>query len=165
MTREDLLQLAGRLVHGPVPTQQKKVYGYRGRIERLLDALPPAITVRTRVTAGCDRETLPAQTEKIPAYLQDRLAEHLRDLQKGRRTSVIIIEEAVLLARYRMPLSFLYELTGDAHAIVLHVSEGYRPNAWRLPTYVHYDPDASVAYFEQTLAGQVVHDDTAEEIR
>jgi hypothetical protein len=61
-----------------------------------------------------------------------------------------------------MALSFLYELTGDAHAIVLHVSGGYRPNAWRLPTYVHYDPDASVAYFEQTLAGQVIHD-TVEE--
>jgi hypothetical protein len=45
MTREDLMQLAARLNQSPVPTLQKKVYGYQGHITPLLDALPLAITI------------------------------------------------------------------------------------------------------------------------
>jgi hypothetical protein len=47
MTHADLVQLAIRLTQGPVPTLQKKVYGYQGHITSLLEALPPAITVDT----------------------------------------------------------------------------------------------------------------------
>ncbi len=47
MTREELVRLAARLTHGPVPTPHKKVYGYQGDLRSLLEALPPAITLRT----------------------------------------------------------------------------------------------------------------------
>jgi len=73
MTREDLIRLATRLTQGPVPTLHKKVYGYQGDLRTLLNELPPAITVRTRVTEACDKNALPAQAERIPAYLRERL--------------------------------------------------------------------------------------------
>lgn len=74
MTLEELVRLTLRLVQGPVPTPQKKVYGYQGEIRALLDVLSPAITVRTRVTGACDRNGLPDQAERIPGYLRERLA-------------------------------------------------------------------------------------------
>lgn len=64
MTRADLVQLAMRLTQGPVPTLQKKVYGYQGPITPLLDALPPAITIDTRVTAACHNSSLPTQVRE-----------------------------------------------------------------------------------------------------
>ena len=67
MTRADLVQLAIRLTQGPVPTLQKKVYGYQGHITLLLEALPPAITVDMWVTTACHSSPLPTQVERIPA--------------------------------------------------------------------------------------------------
>lgn len=69
------------------------------------------------------------------------------------------------MARYRVPLPFLYDLTGDAHAIVLHLDEGPRLQAWNFPSYVHYDPEAPASYFERILGGQFVREDRVEEKR
>jgi hypothetical protein len=124
MTRDDLLRLATRLLQGPAPTSQKKVYGYRGEIATLLNGLPHALMLPTRVTDACKRDALPAQAERIPAYIGEHLAGHIRDLQRGRHASIVVIQEAVLLARFHVPLSFLYDLTGDAHALVLHLYSG-----------------------------------------
>jgi hypothetical protein len=121
MTREDLIRLATRLLQGPVPTLEKKVYGYQGNIAPLLAALPPSITVLTRVTDACEKHGLPAQAEGIPAYLRGQLAALIRRLQAGRTTSLIVIQEAALLTRYHVPLPLLYELTGDSQAIILHL--------------------------------------------
>jgi hypothetical protein len=129
MIREDLIRLASRLTQGPVPTLEKKVYGYQGNIAPLLAALPPSITVLTRVTDACEKHGLPAQAEGIPAYLREQLAALIRRLQAGRTTSLIVIQEAALLACYRVPLPLLYELTGDAQAIILHLDEGFSPQA------------------------------------
>jgi hypothetical protein len=155
MTQEDLIRLASRLTQGPVPTLEKKVYGYQGDITPLLAALPPSITVLTRVTDACDQHPLPAQAERIPAYLRDQLASLIRRLQAGRTTS-LIIQEAVVLARYRAPLPLLYELTGDAQAIILHLDEGLPPQAWVLPAYVTYHPDAPASYLEKALGSQFI---------
>jgi len=156
MTQEDLIRLASRLAQGPVPTLEKKVYGYQGEIAPLLAALPPAITVLTRVTDACEKHGLPAQAEGIPAYLRDQLASLIRRLQAGRTTSLIVIQEATLLARYRVPLPLLYELTGDAQAIILHLDEGLLPQAWTFPAYVTYHPDAPASYLEKALGSQFI---------
>jgi hypothetical protein len=156
MTREDLIRLASRLTQGPVPTLEKKVYGYEGDITPLLAALPPGITVLTRVTDACDKHSLPAQAERIPAYLRDQLASLIQRLHAGRATSLIIIQEAVLLARYRVPLPLLYELTGDAQAIILHLDQRLSPQSWMLPAYVTYHPDAPASYLEKALGSQFI---------
>jgi hypothetical protein len=156
MTRDDLIRLATRLVQGPVPTLEKKVYGYHGKITSLLDALPPSITVLTRVTDACEQHALPTQAEGIPVYLREQLAALIRRLQAGRATSLIVIQEAALLARYRVPLPLLYELTGDSQAIILHLDEGLPPQAWTFPAYVTYHPNAPASYLERALGSQFI---------
>jgi hypothetical protein len=142
MTREDLVQLATRLAQGPVPTLQKKVYGYQGDINVLLDTLPAVITIQTRVTDACDKKALPEQAESMPTYLSKSLAAHIQNLQAGRRTSIIVLREAILLARYRVPLALFYDLTGDAHALIVQLDRGLHLKEWQFPSYVHYDPEA-----------------------
>jgi hypothetical protein len=125
MIRDDLIRLTMRLTQGPVPTLQKKGYGYQGDINTLLDGLPPSITMRTRVTDLCQKNALPTQEDKIRAYL--------------------------------------YDLTGDAHAIILHLEPGPHLRKWKFPSYVHYNPEAAAAYFVQALGGQFIREDQAEE--
>lgn len=156
MTRENLIRLATRLAQGPVPTLKKKVYGYQGKISALLEVLPASITVLTGVTEACEKHELPAQAEGIPAYLQGQLIALIRRLQARRTTSLIVLQEAALLARYRVPLPMLYELTGDAHAIILHLDEGLPPAAWTFPAYVTYHPDAPASYLEKALGSQFI---------
>jgi hypothetical protein len=74
-----------------------------------------------------------------------------------------ICKGAVLLARFHVPLSFLYDLTGDAHALVLHLDTTPHLTGWMLPSYIHYDPEASASYLEQALGGQFISDDRREE--
>ena len=162
MTRADLMQMAIRLTQGPVPTLQKKGYGYQGHITPLLNALPPAITIDTRVTAACHNSSLPTQVERVPAYLRECLAAHVQNLQANRATSIIVLREAVLLARYRVPLAFFYDLTGDAHAIILHLVEGSQLKGWTLPSYVHYDLETPATYLTQALGDQFIRDDQGE---
>jgi hypothetical protein len=156
MTREDLIRLASRLTQGPVPPLEKKVYGYQGNIAPLLAVLPLSITVLTRVTDACEEQGLPVQAEGISAYLRAQLAALIRRLQAGRTTSLIVIQEAALLSRYRVPLPLLYELTGDAQAIILHLDEGLSPQAWTIPAYVTYHPDAPASYLEKALGSQFI---------
>jgi len=165
MTRTDLVQLAIRLTQSPVPTFQKKVYGYQGHITPLLEVLPPAITVDTWVTTACHSSPLPTQVERIPAYLRECLTAHIQHLQTNRATSIIVLREAVLLARYRVPLAFVYDLTGDAHAIILHLAVVSRPKGWTLPSYVHYDLEAPATYLAQALGDQFIRADQGEEAR
>jgi|SRR5581483_8326487 len=165
MTREELVQVAKRLANGPAPTSYKKVYGYQGELSPLLEALPPTVTVRTRVTDACRAHDLPSQAERIPGYLRDRLATHLQTLQHGRSTSITLMQEAVLLLRYQTPLSFLYDLTGDAHAIILHVDGSFSPKEWTFPSYVHYNPDAVASAIAQIVGSQFVREDRGQGAR
>jgi hypothetical protein len=108
------------------------------------------------VTDACEQHALPAQAEGIPVYLRAQLAVLVRRLQAGRATSLIVIQEAALLARYRVPLPLLYELTGDSQAIILHLDEGLPPQAWTFPAYVTYHPDAPASYLEKALGSQFI---------
>jgi hypothetical protein len=117
------------------------------------------------VTTACHSSPLPTQVERIPAYLRECLTAHIQNLQASHATSIIVLREAVLLARYRVPLAFFYDLTGDAHTIILHLAEGSRLKGWTLPTYVHYDLEAPATYLAQTLGDQFIRDDQGEEVR
>lgn len=117
----------------------------------------------TRVTDACEKHRLPVQTEGIPAYLREQLTALIRSLQAVRTTSLIIIQEAVLLARYHVPLPLLYELTGNSQAIILHLDEGLPPQAWMLPIYVTYHPDAPAFYLERALGSQFIRAQQGEE--
>lgn len=68
MTRDELIQLAGRSSLGPLPTPQKEVYAHEGDVHALLADVAPAIVVRMRVTDACERNR-PVEMEELPICL------------------------------------------------------------------------------------------------
>lgn len=156
MTLGDLKILGLRLANGPVPTQAKKVYAYEGPLQDLLEALPGTVTIKSSVLDAIEGSSLPQQEESLPRFIQERIARHVQARRKERKTSVLILEDAELLARYRMPMTFLYPLVGDAHAIILHIARGGMPKEWKVPSYVRFDPSETTKFFEQSLSDQYI---------
>ncbi len=163
MTVDDLRILGDRLKHGPVPTQAKKVYAYLGRIQDLLDVIPGAVAIRGSVLNACAGHDLPTQEEAIPRFIQEQLTVYIERRRKGRETSVFILDDAEVIARYRLPMTFLYSLAGDTHAIVLCVARGGSPQGWKLPSYVRFDPNDITDFFERTLGEQCIHQASMED--
>jgi hypothetical protein len=156
MTLDDLKILADRMTSGPVPTQAKKVYAYLGHVRELLQVLPGTIIIRGSVLDACAEGSLPTQEETIPRFIQAHLRMYVETRQKGRKTSNFLLDDAEVIARYRLPMTFLYSLVGDTHAIVLCIARGGSPQDWKLPTYVSFDPHEITDFFERTLGDQCI---------
>ena len=163
MTVDDLRILGDRLQHGPVPTQAKKVYAYLGRIQDLLEVIPGAVAIRGSVLDACAGCALPIQEETIPQFIQEQLTAYIENRREGRETSVFILDDAEVIARYRLPMTFLYSLAGDTHAIVLCVAWGGSPQGWKPPSYVRFDPNDSTDFFERTLGEQCIYQASMED--
>jgi hypothetical protein len=157
MTIDDLKTLGDRLQHGPVPTQTKKVYAYLGRIQPLFEAIPGAVVIRGSVLDACAGGDVPTQEEAIPPFLQEQLIAYVQSRRQGRETSIFILNDAEVLARYRLPMTFLYPLAGDSHAIILCVTRGRSPQGWEVPSYVRFTPDDTTDFFERTLGEQCIY--------
>ena len=157
MTLDDLKILAARMTYGPVPTQAKKVYAYLGHVHELLQVLPGTIVIRGSVLDACAEGSLPTQEEVIPQFIQAQLMTYVESRRKRRETSIFLLDNAEILARYLLPMTFLYSLVGDTHAIVLCVARGGSPQGWKLPTYVSFDPHEITDFFERTLGDQCIH--------
>ena len=127
MTVDDLSILGDRLRHGPVPTQAKIVYAYLGRIQDLLEVIPGAVSIRGSVLDACAGCDLPIQEEAMPQFIHEQLAAYIESRRQGRETSVFLLDDAEVIARYRLPMTFLYSLAGDTNAIVLCVAWGKNP--------------------------------------
>jgi hypothetical protein len=156
MTLDDLKILADRMTYGPVPTQAKKVYAYMGHGHELLQVLPGTIVVRGSVLDACAEGGLPTQEETIPQFIQAQLMAYIETRQERHKTSVLLLDDAEVIARYRLPMTFLYSLVGDTHAIVLCVARGGSPQSWKLPTYVSFHPHEITDFFERTLGDQCI---------
>jgi hypothetical protein len=163
MTVDNLRILGDRLRHGPVPTQAKKVYAYLGRIQDLLEIIPGAVATGGSVLDACAGCDLPTQEEAIPQFIQEQLTTYIQSRRKGRETSVFILDDAEVIARYRLPMTFLYSLAGDTHAIVLCVARGGSPQGWKPPAYVRFDPNDITDFFERTLGEQCIHQASMED--
>ena len=163
MTVDDLRILGDRLQHGPVPTQAKKVYTYLGRIQDLLEVIPGTVAIRGSVLDACVGCDLPIQEEAIPQFIQEQLTTYIESRRKGRETNVFILDDAEVIARYRLPMTFLYSLAGDTHAIVLCVARGGSPQGWKPPSYVRFDPNDITDFFERTLGEQCIHQASMED--
>jgi len=163
MTVDDLRLLGDRLRYGPVPTQAKKVYAYLGRIQDLLEGIPGAVVIRGSVLDACAGCKLPTQEEAIPRFIQEQLTAYIESRRKGRETSVFILNDAEVIVRYRLPMTFLYSLVGDTHAIVLCVARGGRPQGWKPPSYVRFDPSDITNFFAHTLGEQCIYQASMED--
>jgi len=154
MNIEDLKALFGRLTRGPVPTQQKKVFAYAGRVGRLLEIIPGAVLVQGSVLDAFRADGVPTAEEAMPRFMGRALADHVLELRAERSTSVVLLSDAAVLARYRVPLTPLFESVGDAHAVVLHVAEDLTVPSWPVPPYLRFEPGEVWRYFETTLPDQ-----------
>jgi hypothetical protein len=157
MTLDNLKILADRMSYGPVPTQAKKVYAYLGHVRELLQVLPGTIIIRGSVLDACAEGSLPIQEETIPRFIQTQLMAYIETRQESHKTSIFLLDDAEIIARYRPPMTFLYSLVGDTHAIVLCVARVGSPQGWKLPTYVSFDPHEITDFFERTLGDQCIH--------
>ena len=105
-----------------MPTQAKKVYAYLGCIHDLLHVIPGAVVIRGSVLDAGAGGDLPTQEEAIPQFIQEQLMTYIETCQERHKTSVLLLDNAEVIARYRLPMTFLYSLVGDTHAIVLCVA-------------------------------------------
>lgn len=110
MTVEDLKTLVARLETGPVPTQEKKLFGVLGAIEELQRIVRGSLLIDKSLLDAFTGTEIPESDEKLRELIPERLSAWLSDLQDKRQTSVIVLRDAAILYRYQVPLTFLYDL-------------------------------------------------------
>lgn len=156
MTVNDLEELARQMVAGPAPKSYKKVFAWIGRPDSLRGVIPTRAMVRKSLLDLCPITEMPAREEDIPRWLEDRLTSCLNEERTGTR-HVIVLDDAEILARYRVPLAVFHQFQGDRHAVVLVVAPGKLPDhAGRLPPWIRFDPNQSVSYFQAALGDQCI---------
>ena len=155
MTLDDLRILVARMTYGPVPTQAKKVYAYLGHVHDLLQVLPGRLSSEA-VYLMPVRKAVSPHKRRLSLSLSKRNSWRISRLEERHKTSVLLLDDAEVIARYRLPMTFLYSLVGDTHAIVLCVARGGSPQGWKLPSYVSFDPHEITDFFERTLGDQCI---------
>jgi len=151
MTVEDLKTLIARLATGPVPTQEKKLYAVLGTIEELRRIVRGGPLIEKSLLDAFTGADISESDEKLRELIPRRLCEWLSSLQDERRAGVIVLRDAAILYRYQVPLTFLYDLTGDSHAIILHFTRNGAARAPTFPAYVRFDTSEVTRFFEDSL--------------
>lgn len=151
MNVEELKSLAARLADGPVPTSEKKLYACLGAFSVLQPIIPAGVLIDSSILDAFDANGIPESEEALRELIPQRLSARLAELQRRRSTSITILRDAAILCRYQVGLTFLYNLVGDGHAILLNQSwpEGAMPNPF--PPYVRFDPKEVIRFFERSL--------------
>ncbi|MGH9752780.1 MAG: hypothetical protein ACREA2_08340 [Blastocatellia bacterium] len=151
MTVADLKTLVARLATGPVPTQEKKLFAVLGTIEELRQIVRGSLLIEKSLLDAFTGVETPESDEKLRELIPERLSEWLSDLQEERQGGVIVLRDAAILYRYQVPLTFLYDLTGDAHAIILHYARSGIARAATFPPHIRFDISEVTRFFENSL--------------
>jgi hypothetical protein len=152
MTVEDLKTLIARLATGPIPTQEKKLYAVLGAIDELRQLIRGNHLIEKSLLEAFNGAEIPESDERLRELIPERLSEWLSGLQNKRQASAIVLRDAAILYRYQVPLTFLYNLTGDAHAIILHYApSGTTEQTPMFPAYIRFDTSEVTRFFEVSL--------------
>lgn len=151
MTLEDLKTLIARLATGPVPTQDKKLYAVLGRIDVLRQIVRGDLLIEKSLLDAFTDAEIPDSDEELRELIPKRLSEWLSCLQNKRQASIIVLRDAAILYRYQVPLTFLYDLTGDAQAIILQYAQGGTARTTTFPAYIRFDTSEVTRFFEDSL--------------
>ena len=104
----------------------------------------------------CPVSEIPSKEEAVPRWIERRLSACLDEVAAGSRY-ILVLDDAEVLARYRVPLSVFHRFQGDRRAVVLAVAPGALPeHAGRLPSWTRFDPNQTVAYFQAALGEQCI---------
>lgn len=151
MTVEELKGLMTRLANGPVPTQEKKLYAVLGPIEELRRIVHGGPLIEKSILDAFIDAEIPESDEKLQNFIPKRLTAWVSEIQKRRETSVLVLSEAAMLYRYQTPFTFLYNLTNDAHAIILHCPQSKAGGVQSFPPYIGFDTSEVTRFFEDSL--------------
>lgn len=151
MTVEDLKIMVARLATGPVPTQEKKLFAVLGAFEELRRIVRGSLLIEKSLLDAFTGVEIPESDEKLRELIPERLSEWLSELQDKRQTSVIVLRDAAILYRYQVPLTFLYDLTGDAHAVILHYARSGTARDPAFPPHIRFDVSDVTRFFEDSL--------------
>lgn len=156
MTATDLEELARQMVAGPAPKPYKKVFAWIGRADSLRGVIPPRAMVRKSLLDLCPPAEIPPREEHVPRWIEDRLLACLDEVAGGSRP-ILVLDDAEVLARYRVPMAVLHRFQGDRRAVVLMVAPGGLPDhAGRLPSWARFEPNWTVSYFQAALGDQCI---------
>ncbi len=156
MTANDLEELARQMVAGPAPKPYKKVFAWVGRPDSLRGVIPTRAMARKSLLDLCPASEIPSKEEAVPRWIERRLSACLDEVAAGSRY-VLVLDDAEVLARYRVPLAVFHRFQGDRRAVVLVVAPGALPeHAGRLPSWTRFDPNHTVEYFQAALGEQCI---------
>ena len=159
MTQDEFARLLARFAEKPVTsTVGRHVYLWHGAEDRLRAIIPGG------VLDSLDLHSLAATATRAPAEQPEasRIIQRLIETWLGgnlgqQRQHIILITGCDLLARYRVPLTPLFQWASDTVMFVLVVENlQSRALARRMPDYVSFQPQAALAYLKEIVSENAI---------
>ena len=149
MTIVDFKEIATKFKERPLPG--RKLYIWRGSREKLLDYLPRDIVreldiLEIALQGGINEST------QIRRGVRKAIARKLEEcISNLEGQQILVVLNIYLLARYKVPLSFFYEIYfSDKTMVILVVPQEKVDN--RLPDYVSFEDNATLKYLKEVLS-------------
>lgn len=148
MTIVELKEIATKFKERPLPG--RKLYIWHGSREKLLNHLPADNVRELDILEIASQGEIdePTQIRKgVRKAIAQKLEEYISNLE-GQQ--ILVVSNAYLLARYKVPLSSFYEIYfSDKTMVILVVPQEKVDN--RLPDYVSFEDNATLKYLRGVL--------------
>lgn len=145
----ELKEIATKFKERPLPG--RKLYIWHGSREKLLNYLPADIVQKLDILQIAPQEEIDEPTQirkKVKKAIAQKLEEYILNLE-GQQ--ILVVSNVHLLARYKVPLSFFYEIYfSDKTMVILVVPQEKSDN--RLPDYVSFEEDPTLKYLKEVLS-------------
>ena len=149
MTIMELKEIATKFKERPLPG--RKLYIWHGSREKLLNYLPAGIVRKLDILQIALQGEInePTQIRKrFKKAIAQKLEEYISNLE-GQQ--ILVVSNVYLLARYKVPLSFFYEIYfSDKTMVILVVLKGKVDI--QLPDYVSFEDNATLKYLKEVLS-------------
>lgn len=147
MNSEDFKKLVTRFVKNYLPG--RKLFIWVGKKETLICFLPPEIIKEIDLFKLISSEGASEYgAEKTIRSVLLQVAKNVSPLAKSKQ--ILVLTNAYILARYKIPLTPFYDYyLGDQTIVVLQIPKFSFLN--ELPSYINYDSSLVINYFKKIL--------------
>ncbi len=151
MTSADFMNIVARFQERPVPG--RKVYVWHGSQVRLWQCLPANI-VQEMDLVKIIPEDIGLDADEIRRKMRKAIATELEKCISGLKgQQILVVSNAYLLARYRIPLSVFYAAyLSDRTMLVFLVPK--QKVVTELPKYAVFIQDATLKYIQELLPNE-----------
>lgn len=149
MTITELKEIATKFKERPLPG--RKLYIWRGSREKLLDYLPADVVRKLDILQIAPEGEIGELTQirkGVEKAIAQKLEEYISNLE-GQQ--ILVVSNVYLLARYKVPPSFFYEIYFSDKTMVILIVPREKVNN-RLPDYVSFIDDATLRYLKEVLS-------------